>query len=346
MLYRICLLVHCLIFASTGFCQKTIILDNPINGKDYSEVLNCHFDQSQCTKKASDTEVQVILKSGEWIVDSTVTLTYRDQLVLEYGASIVRSKCNTQEPILHLKGKYSAIIGKSKNLVKSNCNNLTNGIIKVGHTTSYSKGNIISCQIQNLIIQGPTSKAPSKGNDYDNSAFDQITGIYIYNNQNEPNQKLLTANYYHTIRDVDLSFVSTGIHFYNSTACTLDNILLNRVGIHGGHGILIEGGQENKLSNIHHGFSPNANSLSFVTSTESYPPAYNTVVNYVVEIGKTSGDLARINSGGHCLNIDVNPKEFYNNDINISCNHPTSPLLQRGMTIKDYQTPKNRSVIR
>ncbi len=339
-------LLICLSYSLSGISQKTLVLSNPISGKDYSEIISCHFDQSTCSPRASDEEVRVILQSGQWSINSTLTLTYRDQLILDYGASLIRSNCNTTAPLIHLKGKYSAVIGESKNMVKSQCNQLTQGIIKIGHSTAHSKGNIISCQLQNLIIQGPTDVIPSAQNRYSNKAFDKITGVYIYNNQNEPKQQNLTASYYHTLRDIDISFVSVGVHFYNSTACTLDNILLNRVGIHGGHGILIQGGQENKISNLHHGYSPNANSLSFVSSRESYDPAFNTVVNYVVEIGKMSGALARINDGGHCLNIDVDPKTFYSNKIDINCNHPTGPKLQSGQNIDDYQTLTNRSIIR
>jgi len=347
---RSCLLILSVILSLccslSGLSQTTIVLDHPINGKDYSQVISCHFDQTRCSQKGTDTEVQVILMAGEWTINSTISLTYRDQLILDYGASIVRAQCRTTEPLIHLKGKYSAVIGKSKNLIKSKCNNLQDGIIKIGHSSATSRGNLISCQVQNLLIQGPTDLIPTIKNGYSNRAFDQITGIYIYSNQNEPNQKHLTASYYHTLRDIDIAFVSTGVHFYNSTACTLDNILLNRVGIHGGHGILIQGGLENKISNVHHGYSPNANSLSFTQSRYSYDPSFNTVVNYVVEIGKMKGDLARINGGGHCINIDVDPQDFYNNTITIGCNHPTSPKLRSGKSMSDYQTKSNRSVIK
>lgn len=343
---RFIIVLVCFCFSTSVWSQSTIVMENPIEGKDYSETISCHFDQSQCSKKAIDREVQVILMAGEWTLNSTVLLTYKDQLILEYGASIVRKNCNSSQPILHLKGRYSAVYGKSKNLIKSNCNNLKSGIVKIGHESANAKGNILSCQLQNLMIQGPTSSIPTSQNRFSNQGFDQLTGVYLYNNQNEPNQKLNTASYYHTLRDLDISFVSIGIHLYNVTASTLDNILLNRVGLHGGHGILIQGGQENKIINVHHGFSPNANSLSFIGSKYSYKPSYNTVVNYVVEIGKMSGDLARINGGGHCLNIEVDPLGFYDNTINISCNHPTAPKLKSGKSINDYQTKSNRSVIR
>jgi len=346
MIARVLTLFFFFCIAIIGQGQSTIVMENPVVGKDYGAILNCHFDASQCSKKAIDKEVQVVLTAGEWTLNSTVALTYRDQLVLDFGASLVRDNCNNSDPILHLKGRYSAVIGKSKNLVKSKCNDMVNGIIKIGHTTASSKGNIISCKLQNILIQGPTNVAPSKNNGYSNHPFDEITAIHLYNNQNEPTQKNLTANYYHTLRDIDISFVSIGIHLYNSTACTIDNILLNRVGLHGGHGILIEGGLENKISNVHHGFSPNANSLSFIKSRYSYSPSFNHVTNYIVEIGKMSGDLAKVNGGGHCLNLDVEPNIFYDNEITMGCNHPTGPTVKKGKSIKDYQTQKNRSVIR
>jgi len=112
---RSCLLILSVILSLccslSGLSQTTIVLDHPINGKDYSQVISCHFDQTRCSQKGTDTEVQVILMAGEWTINSTISLTYRDQLILDYGASIVRAQCRTTEPLIHLKGKYSAVIG-------------------------------------------------------------------------------------------------------------------------------------------------------------------------------------------------------------------------------------------
>ena len=275
-------------------------------------MLTAYFTQSQSVRGGGDQETKVILGPGIWKINGTVRLTLRDQLYLDYGAKLVRTNCRSSDPMIHLDGRFSSIVGSAMNTIESQCSDLIDGMIRIGQGNSTDSRNIISCRVEHVTITGSNQSYPDN----------RTTGIYIYNNQNERNGGAKSTSYFHTIADVDFSFLDKGLHVYNSNGCTIDRILLNRVGTDGGQGILLEGAQETKISNVHHHFSPGAESLTFRSSDRSYLPAYNTIFNYVIETGKvTPPRNPSIDFNyGYCVHFDVASDEFIDNEINIICN--------------------------
>jgi hypothetical protein len=284
--------------------------------------------------KMIDNETKVILGPGEWKINGTVRLTLGDQLYLDFGAKLVRSNCRSKAPMIHLDGRNSSVIGSAMNTIESQCADLRQGLILIGQGNNTASRNIISCRVEHLTIRGAYQSYPNN----------QSTGIYIYNNQNEPKGGANSTSYFHTIADVNFSFLSRGFHLYNSNACTIDRILFNRVGAEGGQGILLEGAQETKISNVHHGQSPGAESLTFRSSKRSYVPAYNTIFNYVVEIGKTNN--TRTSNVGYCVNFDVPSDEFIDNEVNIVCNHNYFAKTRKGVSFKQFKEKAPKSIIR
>ncbi len=309
------ILLFLLFFASsTTQAQSILRPDYPGKNIDVTEELNCLFMNDNCAPQ-KDQSKQIILGEGEWTINGTVTLKKRDQLVLEPGASVVRNTCfikgkpNTA-PLFNLCGEYASIVGSVSNEIKTNCNNLTEGIIKIGHPDNRTKGAIKYCKVSNVTLAGPQPKSDTKPTKH------SLTGIFLYNNQHEPTNRYASqsTNYFHTLSDLVIQQTSIGIHVYNSNACTIHNIVFNRVGQQGGTAFLLEGSQENKIMNIHHHHSLNANSLVFRDSQNAEKTVYNSILNYVIEIGGRGQ--------GYGMVIDIPSDDFYHNLISLSCNHP------------------------
>ncbi len=330
------LIIGLLLILSTFVQAQNIIeLDSPDPSvADYGEVLTTYFTRSISQGKMVDNETKVILGPGEYQINSTIRLTLGDQLYLDFGAKLIRTKCRSKAPMIHLDGRYSSVIGSAMNIIESQCPGLTSGLIRVGQGDTSANRNIISCRVEHLTITGSHQSYPNN----------QSTGIYIYNNQNEPSGGANSTSYFHTISDVNFSYLHKGLHLYNSNACTIDRILLNRVGASGGQGVLLEGAQETKIANVHHGQSPGAESLTFKSSARSYLPAYNTIFNYVIEIGKITN--SRTSNVGYCLNFDVPSDEFIDNEVNIVCNHNYLAKTRKGVSFKQFKEKAPKSIIR
>lgn len=329
-----------LLFCHLAEAQQIIHMDNPVSTRDYTSTINCHLSTMGC-RGAKDQKTKIVLGPGQWRIDGTIYLTLGDQLYLDFGAELIRKDCSQNGPMIYLSGRYSSVIGSDMNLIMSECSNLTNGLIMVGHQSAHSKGNIISCRIQNLTITGNNHAYP--GN--------KTTGIYAFNNQNETGITSLNVNYFHTITDVIFSYLDTGIHLYNSNACTISNILFNRVGANGGQGLLLEGAQETKVNNVHHGHSPGVHSIEFRSSERTFDLAYNAISNYIVEIGKVSntqgkGHNSRDEDLGYCLHFDVDANRFFDNDINVICNHTYFVKMRKGITYQKFKQKALRTSIR
>lgn len=310
--------------------QQIITLDKPDPKiSDYGPILNCYFSPSAVCRKGSDQRTKVILGPGTWIINTTVELTLEDQLYLDYGAKLIRTSCRSTAPMIHLQGRYSSVIGSAMNVVKSECPNLSEGLIKIGQSNSTDNRNILYCRVSELVISGPSDQYPANNS----------TGIYIYNNQNEPRGGENSTSYFHTITDIQLTHLATGLHLYNANGCILTNLLMNRVGADGGQGILLEGAQESRISNIHHHHSPGSHSLTFKESRNSYLPAYNTIYNYVVETGRVKVP-SRVPSNfnyGYCVNYDVPTDDFIDNEVNIICNHTHVAKTRSNTSYREFK---------
>lgn len=294
---------------------------------DMTDELNCLLFNAKCNS-SEDEPVKVILTAGTWVINGTVTLKYRDHIVLEHGASILRQQAKKKqgltEPIFLLMGDYATIEGSNRNEIRCEQSNMPNGIIKIGHQSSRAKGGIDHCHVTNLVIAGPEQASKT---------YSKVTGIYLYNNQHESAAPANNHNYFHTISDIVFQRVDIGIQTYNTNACTFTNLVFNRVGRNGGYAFLLEGSQENKISNVHHHNSIHANSIGFKDSSRANPTEYNSIINYVIEIGKEGS--------GYCIDLDVPIKKFYHNTLSMSCNH-TKVVNYRHLS-KSMEHKKQRS---
>lgn len=264
---------------------------DPTGNKDNTTVFNTALAKGK----------KVFIPEGEYRLDGMVTI--KGPLHIEAGTTIIRKKKFSKKttPMFWLNRTYATMIGEDKTVRIISENRSPKGIVKIGHENPLdNKLNINFCEVRNLFIRG-SGREILTGN----------TGVLLYNSQGNGNTK---SSYFHTVSNLLIQQVNTGIHLLGiSNANSINNIFFNRVGkSNDDYAIIIEGAQENRIYDVFHHHSKDANTILIKNGTHAntdikIEPVFNDIFGVISEPG---GDKSR------CLVA----KSGKYNKVSIGCN--------------------------
>lgn len=271
-------------------------------------------DNTAVFQKAFKSKKKVFIPTGTYRLDGMVSI--KASVHIEAGTTIIRKAklSNSTEPMFWLNTSYASLIGEDKSVKIISENISPNGVIKIGHlNASDTKSNINFCEIRNLFIKG-SAKENLKNN----------TGILIFNSQGNGSIK---SSYFHTLRNLIVQQFNTGIHLKGlANANSISGIVFNRVGkSNDDYAIIIDGAMENRIYDVFHHHSKNANTIiirdfKHEISGQSITPVFNDIFGVVSEPGgaksrcfvATSGKFNKVRIGCNCkLGFKVYP-DFFN----------------------------------
>ncbi len=305
------LLLNCFILINISFLSclgnKTNTMHQSTNS-DSSSILNFgadptgNKDNTAIFQKAFNSKRKVFIPTGTYRLDGMVEV--KASVHIEAGTSIIRKKntSNKTTPMFWLNKSYATIIGEDKSVKIMTENTSPNGVIKIGHKdASVNKQNINFCELRNLFIRG-SGRENLKGN----------TGVLLYNSQGNGSGK---ASYFHTLNNIIVQQANTGIHLKGlSNANSISNILFNRVGkSNSDYALIIEGAMENRIYDVFHHSSKNANTILIKdhihgVSKQVSTPVFNDIFGVISEPGGAksrclvtkSGKFNKVRIGCNC----------------------------------------------
>ncbi len=260
----------------------------------------------------------VIIPQGVYRLDGSVDV--KNHLYIESGTEIIRRRnsSNSTMPMFYLSTSYATLEGGNKSVRITSENDSPLGIVRVGHKDkSDRERNIFYCEVRNLTLTG-NKQSSQAGN----------VGISLFNAQRKFETQ--TASYFHTINNLVIQFVQTGVHLEAfANANSLSNIVFNRAGNHPDHeAILVDGALENKIYDIFHHHSKDATTIRLTSydgfgDRDSYAPMFNYIFGALAEQGGERAMCVDAESGRH-------------NIIHINCN-----VYSGNRLFKDFGKNKN-----
>ena len=289
-----CLLCIVILFSCT--------VKNTLIAQDDQEInLSTTGDNTAIIQAYLDKYNSIVIPSGVYNVNGTIIVKTNQRLVLQNNVTLQRPRTvNSTKPVVYLQGSFATVSGMGASSIIRSFKNSPNGVVCIGHANLDDKfSSSIYNTFDNIRIIGMSS--------YGDNDKTRDIGVWI------PNAQLSGANYFNIISNLFIEDVDIGIQLDgNSNANSISTIQLTRVGNEpNDYGILINGGQENRIYDVFHHFSPDVNATIGLKELSYKGKNYEPNFNYI------SAVISEPSGYSSCLEIEAGRWNYFS----VVCNN-------------------------